>query len=181
MTLSGNNFMLTELNCPTCGAPGLEIHQPDGIVVCKFCHNQYSAADEILCPQCETLNDQSVLFCQNCGTKLKRTCTACATENWAGAEYCAACGRNLDLIANMSSRTRESFAERLEQHRQNAPALKAEQAAQSKKQSDALWAVEKRERQRRENNRFVTILMIGGVIFLVLILGGVIAISLLAR
>lgn len=180
--------MLKELNCPTCGAPGLESHQPDGSVLCKFCGNAYTQTGEIICPRCEAINRESDLFCKQCGEKIKRTCAACTTENWAGAEYCSACGRDLDVISNMANRTREGFAEHLEQQRKMAPTIKADQEAESQKRLATMWEKERErtdelqkqlERKRAENKAMMTVLYVSGAIFVLMILCGVVAISLL--
>jgi len=180
--------MLHELNCPTCGAPGLETHQPDGSVLCKFCGNAYTQSGEIICPRCEAINRESDLFCKQCGEKIKRTCAACAAENWAGAEHCSACGRDLDVISNMANRTREGFAEHLEQQRKMAPTIKANQEAESQKRLATMWEKERErtdelqtqlERKRVENKAIMTVLYVSGAIFVLMILCGVVAISLL--
>ena len=182
--------MLKELNCPSCGAPGLETHQPDGSARCKFCGNAYTQTNEILCPRCEAINRESDLFCKQCGEKIKRTCAACSAENWAGAEYCTACGRDLDTISNMANRTREGFAEHLAKQREMAPAIKAEQEAGSQKRLAAMWEKERQrtvelqkqlERKRAENKAMMTVLYVSGAIFLLIILCGVVAVAMLPR
>lgn len=178
--------MLQELNCPTCGAPGLEIHQPDGIVLCKFCGNKYSQTDDVACPRCESINKAEVLFCKQCGEKLKRTCAACSTENWAGAEYCSACGRDLDTINFMANRTREGYEDHLQKQRDMATRLKEEQEAGSQARLAAMWEIDRQrteelqrklEKQKAENKTLMTMMFIVGGIFLCVIVVGVIGVS----
>jgi uncharacterized Zn finger protein (UPF0148 family) len=172
--------MLHELNCPTCGAPGLEAHQPDGTIVCRFCGNKFATDDRIACPYCEAVNSPEADFCEQCGDKLKRTCPACGAENWAGAEYCATCGRNLDALALMAQRHVQGFKGTLQQQREIANLIKAEEEADSQKRMANLWEIEKRRqdelerqkgRQQAQQNVVLVIAFVIGVLFVLLMLG----------
>ncbi|MBM4422038.1 MAG: hypothetical protein FJ030_01435 [Chloroflexi bacterium] len=145
--------MLHELSCPKCGAPGLEAHQPNGIVVCRHCGNQFADDGQIACPHCESINPPDADFCHKCGDKLKRTCPACGGENWMGADYCAACGHNLDAIASMANRHTQGFKGTLQQQRELANLLKAEEESSSQKRMADLWDIEKRRQANLEHQR----------------------------
>jgi hypothetical protein len=47
------------------------------------------------CPQCAHQNSTTAQFCEECGTKLVRTCRACGQEVSRRAKFCAACGTPL--------------------------------------------------------------------------------------
>lgn len=175
--------MLRELSCPTCGAPGLEANQPDGVVVCKFCGSKFAAGDQIACPFCEAINAPEADFCKKCGEKLKRSCPACGAENWAGADYCAACGRNLDALAWMASRHAQGFKGALQQQRDIANLIKAEEETASQKRMAGLWEIEKRRqaelerqkaRQITQQNILLGVALTVGALFVLGLLGALI-------
>ena len=145
--------MLREMNCPACGAPGLEPHQPDGAVVCKFCGNEFAKNNTVACPYCEAINHPQADFCAKCGEKLKLTCPACGVENWAGAEYCATCGRNLDALASMTNRHAQGFKGTLQQQRDIANLIKAEEETASQKRMGGLWEIEQRRQDELERQK----------------------------
>lgn len=153
--------MLRDQACPTCGAPGLEAHQPDGFVICKFCGSKFAEDNGVACPHCDSLNAPEADFCPKCGEKLKRSCPACGVANWAGAEYCISCGRDLDLLTYMTQRQTQGFQATLEEQRHMAQTLKEEEEADSQKRLAQLWEVDRRRkeflaqqtaRQQREQN-----------------------------
>lgn len=167
--------MLNELSCPACGAPGLETHQPDGHVICRFCGNQFASENEVACPHCESLNFVGSDFCQSCRTPLKRTCHACSSENWSGAEFCAQCGRGLDILEGMATRLATGHRETLNHQRNIAAALKAEEAEATERRRDALWQQDKRwqdelaQRQRKsssEQRLILMVLIVAAVVFI---------------
>ncbi len=172
--------MLRDLSCPTCGGPGLEAHQPDGVVTCKFCGNKFATDNQVACPYCEAINSPEAGFCKACGEKLKRSCPACGATNWAGADYCLTCGRNLDALEAMTNRHRQGFKGTLQQQREIAGALKAEEEADSQKRLATMWAAEARRqeeiaRQQAEQKRQQTL-----IIFLALGFGVIVACLVLA-
>lgn len=48
------------------------------------------------CRGCGENVSAEMLFCPKCGTKLKKTCSACKHENDYKNEYCEKCGNKLD-------------------------------------------------------------------------------------
>ena len=178
--------MLHDLACPTCGAPGLEAHQPDGMVVCKSCGNKFANADRVACPKCEAINPADSSFCKECGEKLKQPCPTCATENWAGADYCAKCGHNLNALEEMAQRHATGFKGTLQHQRSSANQLKVEEEAASQKRLGVLWETEKRRqdylaRQQAERNRQQTMLLIGVISIVAITLLGMVVIIILSQ
>ncbi len=176
--------MLKELTCPKCGAPGLQAHQPDGVVVCSFCGNTFAADNSIACPRCEAVNPPDSTFCKSCGEKLRVTCPACGTQNWAGAEYCAACGRDIDAISAMAERQAQGFKGTLLQQRELANLLKHEEEVASQKRLASMYEVEERRQahlaqQRAEQARQQNWLMGVTVGLFVLFVAAIVVISLL--
>jgi len=63
-----------------------------------------SATEEIICPECGTVNPPNAKFCSSCGTELtlvqaeavtSLTCPKCGTENNLEAKFCVKCGAPL--------------------------------------------------------------------------------------
>ena len=51
------------------------------------------------CRICRTVNEQSAIFCIECGASLKViTCSGCGAENPASARFCAQCGGKLTSV-----------------------------------------------------------------------------------
>lgn len=50
-----------------------------------------------VCPNCGTANEPNALFCENCGTSLRRnTCPKCGVELDASLDYCESCKQYID-------------------------------------------------------------------------------------
>ncbi len=171
--------MLHDLACPTCGAPGLEAHQPDGLVSCKFCGNKFAQDDRVACPKCEAVNPADSSFCKDCGERLKRPCPACGTENWAGADYCARCGHNLNQVEAMARRQAQGFKGTLQEQRTAANALKEQEERDSQKRMAGLWEAEHKrqevlikqhaEQQRQQTRLLIVTLSLAAVFVVVLV------------
>jgi hypothetical protein len=166
--------MLRSLACPTCGAPGLAAHQPDGVVTCTSCGNRFAEDNRVACPQCEAIHAKEASFCGECGAKLRRACPACGADNWAGADHCAACGRNLDAIAALAERHAQGFKGTLQRQRDLADLIKAEEEESSQRRLGEMWQVEKRRQdlltqqqaeQRRQQNALLAIALVGAGLF----------------
>lgn len=172
--------MLHELSCPNCGAPGLEATQPNGVVVCNSCGNRFATDDSVACAHCETVNEPDAEYCGSCGERLKRTCAACGTENWAGAEHCTQCGRGLDALEHIAERHAKGFRETLEERRNSASTVKAEEERASQRRLAEMWQVEQRrqddlarqmKQQKSEQNAMarIMLLFVGAFVCFVLI------------
>jgi predicted ATPase/class 3 adenylate cyclase len=57
----------------------------------------------MICPNCQTANDQGSRFCKNCGNPLQSACPRCSTKITADARFCANCG--FALVANKPTGT----------------------------------------------------------------------------
>jgi uncharacterized Zn finger protein (UPF0148 family) len=172
--------MLRDLACPTCGAPGLEPNQPNGVVICKFCGNKFAEDDRIACPNCESINSLEAGFCARCGEKLKRSCPACGVENWAGAEFCISCGRDLDLLTYLTERQTRGFQATLEEQRQIAQTLKDEEEAGSQQRLGQMWESERRrqefmKRQTAQQRREQSTMLVTVSVIAVLLIGLIVA------
>lgn len=50
------------------------------------------SSDEVVCPNCKTVNKSGVKFCCECGTKLGRSCPQCGADIAEGVKFCPECG-----------------------------------------------------------------------------------------
>lgn len=121
---------LTKLNCPTCGAPLPEYLVPNQQFKCSACGSilvltDLAPHDQIMCPQCNTLNSDDRKFCSNCGASLKLDCPFCYVSNDVGAVYCRGCGVNLQ---NAWQRKKEWLAEKREYDAERLAAWKRAEA-----------------------------------------------------
>lgn len=106
------------LNCPNCGAPLPEDFTPNRRLECANCHSALLVTDlvesqAVVCPQCNTINDQQKRYCANCGQPLKIDCILCHTENKVGATHCRNCGAHLEA----ARARRSSLQEARQRHR----------------------------------------------------------------
>ena len=49
----------------------------------------------VACAACGARNDPDAVFCDNCGTALKRKCVSCGTANDVDSKFCDNCGKAL--------------------------------------------------------------------------------------
>ena len=113
---------VNELKCPTCGAPAPEALAPNQQYKCSACGSilvltDLAPGDQIICPQCRTLNADDRRFCTQCGATLKVYCPFCYVSNDAGDTHCRSCGANLQIARQRKkawmAEERESQAERI--------------------------------------------------------------------
>ena len=136
--------MLPEITCSNCSGAGLEL-QPDGQVVCRYCGTPNVMAGPV-CPNCEHVNSPGAQQCANCRLALVRTCPTCGLQNWSGAERCVRCGRALDAVALMSARLQDPSA-LFHDQQASAPALKAQEEADSQRRMAHMLELERRLQQ----------------------------------
>ena len=48
------------------------------------------------CPQCDAMNPDDAIFCDECGSKLDKVCSSCGHPNRDKAKYCGKCGVSLE-------------------------------------------------------------------------------------
>ena len=88
---------IEKLVCPSCGAPLTGDFSPNQKLECANCATPLVITDvevsrPIFCPDCYTLNSDTVQYCTKCGCQLRRKCANCGADNRVDAAYCAACG-----------------------------------------------------------------------------------------
>ncbi|MBR3720290.1 zinc ribbon domain-containing protein [Methanobrevibacter thaueri] len=57
--------------------------------------------DEVICPNCHSVNDKNTKFCGNCGSPLTSSCPNCGADVAQGAKFCTECGSPMELPANV--------------------------------------------------------------------------------
>jgi hypothetical protein len=129
---------LEQLNCPNCGAPLPIDTLPNAQIECESCGSTFVAAgvaenDDIICPNCQTINTGDKRYCFKCGGLLKENCVLCHTENKVDATHCANCGAHLkraraerDRLRNQRKRHRLAFIQRLKEKEARQKAEKLE-------------------------------------------------------
>lgn len=112
---------LVEIACPNCLAPIDLTNHSNNTITCEACSSNFLLEGH-LCPKCNAYYKTEVDNCGACGTAMMRTCGKCKTSNWAGDEYCKACGVALDLIdmtiKGFHEQSQRHQAERMEQIRE---------------------------------------------------------------
>lgn len=72
--------------------------------------------DTIICPKCQTANDELMRFCTTCGAQLRVDCPLCHTSNRVDESQCANCGANLQELRSkrkyLQKARRDSLAKR---------------------------------------------------------------------
>jgi len=53
--------------------------------------------NEIICPNCNSANNENTKFCGNCGSPLTATCPQCGANISLGAKFCNECGSPMDV------------------------------------------------------------------------------------
>jgi class 3 adenylate cyclase/tetratricopeptide (TPR) repeat protein len=51
----------------------------------------------MICPNCQSPNEETQKFCRTCGARLQTTCPGCGTANLPGDEFCGECGLELQV------------------------------------------------------------------------------------
>src|SRR5262245_25305144 len=58
----------------------------------------------VKCPQCQQVNPPPAKFCEQCGTRLSRVCSACGAPLSATARFCSECGHPTETTATAEPR-----------------------------------------------------------------------------
>ena len=145
-----NDDLLTELACPNCTHP-IELKAGEQQIVCPACHGRFLLQGHV-CPTCAQYHKQESGFCHVCGTAMLRTCERCGTPNWAGAEYCQACGAALDIFQLLNLHHKQATMSRLDEQMRNAQFFKEKEREDSERRMATLMENE-RERLRQVHER----------------------------
>ncbi len=91
---------IEKIVCPNCQAPLTGDFVPNQKIECSHCHTPLIVThldqnQPIVCPQCRTLNDEEIRFCNNCGTQISIDCVLCHTSNRVDMRHCVKCGVHL--------------------------------------------------------------------------------------
>ena len=132
------------VECPGCGSSSFT-RNADGGLVCDFCHTVYGASGPT-CSTCGATYEPGAYHCPVCGADLARECRACGALNPLSARACSACGYALDMVDAMLVRATKGTADRLQELREDATAIKAQEEAASQARLTEMWAVEARQR-----------------------------------
>lgn len=133
------------LECQSCGSSSFAAG-PDDRFVCNYCHAAYVLPGRT-CPDCGTVYAPGARYCPSCGADLVRECPACGADNPHSARRCTACGQELEILEALFARATVATADWLQQQRDEAPAIKAQQAAASQARLAKMWATEEHRRE----------------------------------
>ncbi|MEA3340897.1 MAG: zinc ribbon domain-containing protein [Chloroflexota bacterium] len=144
-TNSQENSPPARLECPGCGSSSFTAG-PDDSLVCNYCHAAY-VLPGYTCDECGTVYDPGARYCPSCGADLVRECPACGADNPPSTHRCQACGQELDMLEALFARATGTTADWLQQQRDAAPAIKAQEEAASQTRLAKMWAAEERRRE----------------------------------
>jgi len=167
--------------CLNCGGSSFTRNQRN-YLVCDYCGSVFRTKDNV-CSNCNAINPANSLYCNECGERLKRRCTVCQHENPGNAEYCANCNAALDVLEFITRRYREEgtqHREELVRSREEDAAFVAEQSARLQEtERQRLSALAERRAEYKRRERILFLLAVGGGIVILLVIGVVLALSLL--
>ncbi len=178
------NEILTEIACPNCLTP-IDIREHGQHVTCPACASQFLLQGH-LCPNCQAYHTDLQGVCRACGTALTRICRKCHTDNWAGDEYCAACGTPMDIFDLIVGAQQEARDQKKVDQIEQIRAMREATEKASRERMQAMEALE-RERQaeirrrqaaRRQGDR--QLMVIGAVLGFFLLVGAVLYLLLAA-
>ena len=52
--------------------------------------------NEVICPNCHSINEKNKKFCHNCGSPLAASCPNCGADVAHGAKFCTECGNPMN-------------------------------------------------------------------------------------
>ena len=167
-------MQLTDFECPNCGADEL-VPGENQLLFCAFCGSAFGEAARI-CPKCGHYNETGGRHCALCGAQILRDCPARGADNWILSDHCIQCGRNLDLIEQLSRRWQQTTQQRVYERQAAMTSLKEREERASQERIAALAAAERirqqalalaRESQRQRDRQ---IYILAGVAVLILVI-----------
>lgn len=134
-----------------------------------------------VCPNCDTLNEESASFCRKCGIALTRRCSYCDTVNWIDAEHCVQCGAALDILEYIIQRDNLGVAGRLNLQMDEGGEIKALETAASQARMERMLEEEREMHealrlrlieQKAQEKKALTIALsvAGGLLLIILII-----------
>jgi RNA polymerase subunit RPABC4/transcription elongation factor Spt4 len=158
--------------CPGCGSPSFTA-EADGTLVCDYCHAEYVVPGRV-CLECGEMGAPDARYCPACGAELVRECRACGAVNPSAARQCAACGRNLDMLDALFARVTGEADGWLQEVREEAPVLKAQQEAESQARLTEMWTAEAHRQEtlaqaRAERDRQERLIITATAVFVALV------------
>jgi ribosomal protein L40E len=154
-------------------------------MICDLCQAVY-VLPENACPECGAQCDSEARYCPACGAELVYECRSCGAPNPHSAEKCTKCGQDLDFLSVLFARAAQRRSDWMDDLREGASEIKAQQEAASQAQLAELWDAERQRRKalaeaRAERDRQQRIIMtVLSVVIGIIVIGvlGAIAISL---
>jgi RNA polymerase subunit RPABC4/transcription elongation factor Spt4 len=139
------NVHSERLECPGCGSSSFT-SDPDGNLLCDYCQAPCILPGRA-CPECGELYEPGARHCPSCGADLVHQCRACGALNPYSAMLCMACGQELDMLDALFARVAGETADWLQQVREQAPAIKAQEEEASQSRLAEMRADEMRRRE----------------------------------
>lgn len=103
--------------------------------------------NERTCPVCGTAYEPGGYRCPSCGADLERECPVCGALNPPLAHECLACGQRLEILGPLFDRVTGTRTDWLNQAREEASDIKAQEEASSQARLAEMWATESSRRE----------------------------------
>lgn len=103
--------------------------------------------NERTCPVCGTACEPGAYRCPSCGADLERECPVCGAPNPPLAHECLACGQRLEILGSLFDRVTGTRTDWLNQAREEASGIKAQEEAASQTRLAEMWATESSRRE----------------------------------
>ena len=163
----------TQPECPGCGSLSFTI-SPDGKLTCDYCQ-AVQVPPDLACSRCGAVHEPDARYCLVCGADLTRECPACGVLNPLDARQCLECGQGLEILGSLFDRVTKKRGDWLNQAREEAPEIKAQQEATSQARLAEMWAVEERRREalaqaRGERDRQQRVIVTVATVFVALVI-----------
>ena len=135
----------TLLNCPGCGSSSF-VANPNGNPICEYCDAAYVPPEQT-CPDCGTPHEPDARRCMSCGADLLRPCLACGALNSWAVPRCLVCDQEMGVLGSLFDRVTSTRSGWLDEVREEATELKAQQEAVADAQLAEMWEIERRRRE----------------------------------